>query len=517
MKILNPSILKRNIFSFLIIIILSQSAAGQILPNRYIDQVFSTFVETQNVQFSTQVPQPKPGGGFYEFITGLPLNAQEDNFDLVDLRMDIFQPQGDTMELRPLIIIAFGGGFLDNDRFDPFIRLLAQNLALRGFVTASIDYRLGMNIFDEELSKRAVYRGLQDGRSAVRYFKNDASTLNTYRIDTNLIFMGGHSSGGFIAVHNAFLNIESERPISTFDYPMPIPQYPDLGCFDCVGDNQGFKGTAKAIFNLAGAIGDTLYMEDENDPPIISFHSTDDDTVPYQTGQPFSYLAPLVFGFDLPEVHGSSPIHTRADNKGINNTFNSYTSRGHDIHHNGISLYPDIVPGIANFFFNECLKPEDAVIDGNSIFCNSDNIQVYSVDPDNYKYYDWEVIGGVITDGDQLSNEIIIDWDPLAPIKNINLTPYTIYGARGNTVSFNVNSTVGEIIQWTTGNGEWSNINNWNMVRIPLTCDQVEITTIIPLTIDTHNTQSINIKSLTFDGPVSLNIHTSTTFNISGN
>jgi acetyl esterase/lipase len=144
---------------------------GQDLPNRYLEPIFTQVDETSQVLFSSQVPQPRPGGGFYEWLTGYPLNADESDLQNVDLYMDIFEPSGDTLDQRPLIILCFGGGFLSGSKDHWSIRLLAQELAKRGFVTATMDYRLGMNIFDRFLAMRAVYRGVQDGRSAVRFFR----------------------------------------------------------------------------------------------------------------------------------------------------------------------------------------------------------------------------------------------------------------------------------------------------------------------------------------------------------
>jgi acetyl esterase/lipase len=144
---------------------------AQPLPNRYVSNVFTSWNETQNVTFSTGVPRPNPGGGFYEWITGYPLNVREYQTTAINLRMNIFTPVGDTLSKRPVIIIAFGGGFLSGSKDHWSIRLMAQELTKRGFVTAVIDYRLGMNIFNADLAMRAVYRGLQDGRSAVRFLK----------------------------------------------------------------------------------------------------------------------------------------------------------------------------------------------------------------------------------------------------------------------------------------------------------------------------------------------------------
>lgn len=517
MNFLNPYILARNIFHLIIVLIFSHSLASQILPNRYVDQIFTSTVETKNILFSTHVPQPKPGGSFCEFLLqGLPTDVQENNFDLIDLKMDVFEPQGDTMTSRPLIIIAFGGGFVDNDRSDWAIRLLAENLTKQGFVTASIDYRKGMKVSDMELSKRAVYRGVQDARSAVRFFKHDASTVNTFRIDTNLIFMGGHSSGGFIALHNAYMDKITERPVSTFDYPSNNPVYPDLGCLDCVGDNLGYSGNVKSIFNLAGAIGDTIYMENSLDIPIISFHSTDDGTVPYYVGEPLSYLnITSIFGcYDLPEVYGMDPIHIRADNVNIKNTDYSYTNRGHDVHHNGISLYPEIVPNISMFFYDNCLIPEDLMIIGNQVFCTSDNVQNYQAIGGNPKYYEWEITGGTILNPGIYSSSAEISWDPLASLHELKVTPYSSNGARGNLISMPINITSGDLVEWTAVNGDWDDESNWNFNRTPLSCDDVLINTAVAMDVMVFPGTTIEVKSLTLQGPVNMSIPSSSVFRI---
>jgi hypothetical protein len=513
MNFLNPSILTRNIFHLFIAFALSHTLSSQILPNRYEDQIFVSVIETQGVRFSTNVPQPKVNWFHpYVFLSGLPVVVFEDDFNYVNLEMDVFEPQGDTMEVRPLVIVAFGGGFVDDTRKDWDIRLLCENLARRGYVTASIDYRLGMNVLDEELSKRAVYRGVQDARSAVRFFKQDASNNNTFRVDTNQIFLGGHSSGGFIALHTAYIDKDSERPRSTKDSVDMTGQtiYEEMGCLDCVGNNPEYVGDVKAIFNLAGAIGDTLYMESSSDLPVISFHSEDDDTVPYDVGEPFDNV-PLV-SFNLPLVMGSSPTHRYADQLGIINEFYSYTNLGHSIHHNGISLYPYIVPNISNFFYEHCLKPEDLSITGNQVFCTTDNIQNYQAIGGNPKYYDWEVTGGSILSPSIYSSSTEVGWDPSAPLHELKVTPYSSNGAGGNQISMSINVTSGNQVEWTTASGDWNDENNWNLNRMPLSCDDVLINSAVAMDVLVLPGTTIEVKSLTLQGPINLDITSSSTF-----
>jgi hypothetical protein len=60
-----------------------------------------------------------------------------------------------------------------------------------------------------------------------------------------------------------------------------------------------------AAINLCGAIGDTAWVE-TGDTPLISVHGSEDQTVPFGTGNV------ELFGVPVAEVHGSSVIEQRA-------------------------------------------------------------------------------------------------------------------------------------------------------------------------------------------------------------
>jgi hypothetical protein len=472
---------------------------AQPLPNRYVSNVFTSWNETQNVTFSTGVPRPNPGGGFYEWITGYPLNVREYQTTAINLRMNIFTPVGDTLSKRPVIIIAFGGGFLSESKDHWSIRLLAQELTKRGFVTAVIDYRLGMNIFNADLAMRAVYRGLQDGRSAVRFFKADAAGPNLYRIDPNQIYIGGHSSGGFVALHNAYLDRDELRPVSTRAWTQNGFQVPDQLSLDSVSDNRNFNGRAKAVFNLAGALGFTEYIEEANEPILISFHSTDDETVPYESGEPFSNLLWLVVGSDLPEVHGSFPISQQANNVGLINELNTHSNRGHDVHENGTNtLHSDIVPGISEWFCEHLLRPDPVFIDGNTKVCSGQYQQKYSVRKDSAAYYDWQITGGQFLIHSVFSNQVTVLWDENAPAHTLSVTPYSYHRARGNTAVLNVFLLQRLENIWLGNDTDWSAPSSWSLGITPDYChdvvlpDNLESTGILTL----DSTAITNISSL---------------------
>ncbi|MFN3876396.1 MAG: alpha/beta hydrolase, partial [Flavobacteriales bacterium] len=82
------------------------------------------------------------------------------------LRMDVYQPVGDDLPLRPVVVCAFGGSFVTGSRAD--VAPICNDLAKRGFVAVANDYRVGFFIPNETTTMRAVMRGAHDMRACVR-------------------------------------------------------------------------------------------------------------------------------------------------------------------------------------------------------------------------------------------------------------------------------------------------------------------------------------------------------------
>ena len=416
----------------------SATTLAQSLPNRYRDNIASAVTTTTGVAFSTNIPQVSTAN-----VAGF-LIANEQTYGnvRVTLRMDIYQPQGDTLSKRPVIIFCFGGGFVNGSRDAADMVALAQTFAKRGFVTASIDYRLGMNLSDPEKAKRAVYRALQDGRSAVRFFRNNA---RTYRVDPNQVFISGHSAGAFVACNNAYVDREAERPASTFG----INGLADLGTLDAIGDNRTgtnggpVSGKANAVLSFAGAVVDPNHIEGPTDVPVALFHSLNDPIVPYYSGKPFAFLD-IVPGFNLPVVYGSNPINARANAVGAPHLFYTYYFRGHDVHYSRLTfpqfVYSDIAPRGSDFFYNYRLKPAAAAISGPAAVCSSALTQTYSVGS-TYGYCDWQATGGTITARNRTTNSVTVAWSSTATTRRLTATPYSQQLAQGLPVSLAVNLT----------------------------------------------------------------------------
>ena len=94
------------------------------------------------------------------------------------LEMDVYQPIGDTASNRPLIIFAHGGAYVGGDKNNPTMITLCQSFAKRGYVTASIRYRLTSitNFFVPNASDiliQTMVNSMSDMKASIRYFRKD--------------------------------------------------------------------------------------------------------------------------------------------------------------------------------------------------------------------------------------------------------------------------------------------------------------------------------------------------------
>ena len=204
-------------------------------------------------------------------------NAMQFDSSYVDLKMDIYQPTGDNFAHRPLLLFAFPGSFTAGTRLSPDIIQLCDNFSKRGYVCASIDYRLGFEGgSDCDTNQfKALMRGVQDMKAAVRYFYKDAQTTNTFRIDTNQIFIGGSSAGAFIALNYAY---GKEDTLSRSEPDWARPALDSLGGPEGNSGNLGYASKVKGVIDLCGGIADTVWIM-PGDPILVGVHGTADATV----------------------------------------------------------------------------------------------------------------------------------------------------------------------------------------------------------------------------------------------
>jgi acetyl esterase/lipase len=293
----------KSLFLFLALVLLGwHSAAAQTLIDttggRYYQPVFANVTVTSGVNF------------------GAAVNSAGANQQLL---MDIYQPTGDALARRPVIIFAHQGGFITGSRTDAYMVAVCTRFAKLGYVTASIDYRLldlGTILtggFDTVNIAKSAIRGMQDLRAAVRFFRKDAATTNTYRVHPNYIAVGGSSAGAFAALEVGYLDKASE-----------VGAYVGLAALGGIEGNSGNPGYSSAplaVLSLSGATENPSLIEPGN-APLLSVHGTADGTVPYLQGRVGSSLPPKY-------VYGSGRLNPRATQVGIRNTLRTLRGAGH--------------------------------------------------------------------------------------------------------------------------------------------------------------------------------------------
>jgi len=230
------------------------------------------------------------------------------------LKLDFYEPTGDTETKRPLIILAHGGSFQFGTSQDQDVSSLCNTFAKKGYACASINYRLGFFPLDSANAIKAVLRAVQDMKASVRFFYKDSKDgANVYKIDTNNIFIGGSSAGAITALHTAYLDKECELS----DY-MSTSVLNTMGGIDGNSGNAGYSMKVNGVINLCGALAKYGWLE-AGDLPLCSMHGTNDATVKYNRG----VVNP---GVPLMYLDGSRMLDEHACATGISSSF--FTWRG---------------------------------------------------------------------------------------------------------------------------------------------------------------------------------------------
>ena len=183
---------------------------------------------------------------------GVLYSSVVDAFGVHNLRMDIYQPQGDTARSRPALVWVFGGNFQTGSRAQ--LADYATEFARRGYVTAAIDYRLLKAYEPHAPLAMALEVAQSDAQAAIRYLRVHAAQLG---IDPGRIAIGGWSAGSLTAFAVGYN-------------------------YEFTGDNTDNSGPSQSVAVVLGLDGflTTPAEMRANDPPFILFRgalSKDDD------------------------------------------------------------------------------------------------------------------------------------------------------------------------------------------------------------------------------------------------
>ena len=354
-------------------LVLEKPVIAPDLPPRYIAPVFSSVIVDEDISFGvakgyyTSMPLDKNSDYDYQQII---LDALENMFvsptkkallhilnkdpvslvltDLQGLRLDLYQPLKDTLKKRPLLLLLHGGAFIIGDKATPTIRELAYDFAKKGYVVASINYRMGFNPASKSSLERSAYRAVQDARAALRFLSYNAGT---YRIDPDYVFLGGSSAGAITALNTAFMK-DDEQPESAGGNFWQFQK--DLGGLDESTNDYKNTYTIRAVANLWGAVNDTNLIEKDEPVPVLSFHGDADKIVPFGYSYPFTDLDTSMTNYIVGKLFGSFYINRRLTNLGIHSELVVFPGAGHEPQYeqNRYAMVMDtIIKRVTDFYF----------------------------------------------------------------------------------------------------------------------------------------------------------------------
>lgn len=343
---------KQYLILLLTTLFISSTSLAQ---KRYVSEVFSNVNLTSNVKFGTNIDflisdfsdQMQVGIDLAAIktavFTGQPIPTHFYNpadamskVKVTDLKMDIYEPKGDTASKRPVVMYIHTGNFLPPPingsptglKTDSAAIVMCTNLAKRGYVAISVDYRLGWNPLATTVQERrgqllnAVYRALHDVKKAVRTVRDSAASSNPYSIDSDKIVLLGEGSGGYVSLAYETLDKYADMSLPKFTNPLTSSSYIDTLQ---VGNIEGFGGLlnlygpsatstdVQAIVNTGGALADTSWLE-KGDAPMIAFHCIRDPFSPFEEG---TVIVPTTEE-DVVEVQGANLFIKKANELGNN-------------------------------------------------------------------------------------------------------------------------------------------------------------------------------------------------------
>lgn len=273
------------------------------------------------------------------------------------LLLDLYKPIGDNNCQRPCAVLVHGGAWIGGSKEDFDIVTIAENMAARGWVVATVNYRLGTQktafyemylgcailgnisapagyICDSAEVIRANYRGQQDLKGAIRYMKSRFMMDST---DVNNVFLVGQSAGGFVSLAAAFMDDPSEKPaqcLAIADAPTPdadLVQFlpanysltrPDLG--DINGDLHlgNYDASVQGVGNFFGGMMNFEMLNNVTEWPVLyAYHQGNDVVVHYNYGRLLGRIDSECYGGGGPNPVCQSYAHypKAYGSKGMNN------------------------------------------------------------------------------------------------------------------------------------------------------------------------------------------------------
>lgn len=320
--------------------------------------------------------------------------------ELLDLKLDVYYPKTDLFKGRPLVMLIHGGAFYIGSKESACEVALATSLAKRGYLVASIDYRLGFKLMPSDIELSA-YRAIQDAHAALRFLAHNAKGLG---IDPNQIYVGGTSAGAVASLNVAFMN-NDERP----ERILEAAKEGKLGKIEESGNKYTETFKIKAVVNMWGAVADVNTIGKDDKIPVLSIHGTADDIVPFENDYPFRNSL-MVNRLVMDKMYGSKPIHDRLQILGVRNRLVSLDGLGHEPEletYNTLNHWMDTISNnVSRFLYEETAA--DVVLPPSQLTISERaDLKPFYFEVNNGSLVQVSVTGGVKTKADPTDSSVI--------------------------------------------------------------------------------------------------------------
>jgi dienelactone hydrolase len=287
-----------------------------------------------------------------------------------NLIVDIISPKNDIEKNRPCILYIFGGGF--SMKIDDGMQEICKSMALKGYVVAAIDYRIGFpnanlaipctgDVYEGFLT--AELRAAQDGIAAIKYIKANATRLG---INPNLIFVGGQSAGAITALNAAFYdNNETDTRISKIGG--------NLDASTAIS-NKNIDKKVAGIFSFSGAISNATIINNPNNTPTLLINGTCDEFIYPDKGEIYkcdvkSKNALLNF----PNIYGPEYIYNALRTKNNPTFYIKVCQGGHSMNNWGYQKVVDWLSSFTYAVMQNKFRSGKAIVHPDKTICNIEN------------------------------------------------------------------------------------------------------------------------------------------------
>ena len=387
-----------------------------ICEERYKNPVFKSITATEDLQYGIakgyytskpieDIKHDDYTSIFKEMLRSLTSFVVIQGTTELPLYMDIYQPANDKVKKRPLFMFVHGGSFFFGDKQNKLQQAITDDLVKRGYVVASINYRLGSTLLGAGAIERTIYQGVQDARAALRYL---VSHKNMYGIDEERIYVGGSSAGGIIAMTTTFM--DSDEVFSSVEAGF-LNIRKDLGGLDESGNKLKDTFQIAGIISMWGGLLDLQIIN--NNIPALLFHGTDDDIIPCNSGLPFKkYTGGIISKFAPGKLYGSESIHQWMNSNDIPAKYVPFHSFGHELQTNADGTINDtnldiIKNEINDFLYYNVSKHLNYTIDGEKVINKTNEISTYSINNTHDATIQWEIDGGYIIEQSDKSIRVV--------------------------------------------------------------------------------------------------------------